>query len=296
MRNQPKLGRLVVQERQQQLRAKAAARQAAAAPAPQPRRPRYRQAVVISAWLGIAALAGIGGMLWASGWLPAQLKPRKLVIRGSVLTRPEDVLLKLDCMSKLDYLRLNQNAQAAELSQERWLQGVQVSLLPPRTALLTVKERQPVLRAIVGGGKYWLCSDGTLAAMDVQADHGAAYDRIRQLPSVVLPAKRNEDHPVDNSSLLVAAACCAQSLPGVIDRIVLGSDGMLNLFDRSGFQIYLGEATELETKIAALPKALRVCAADKAKLKYLDASNAQIFYQVWQEPFNAAAAGKGSPG
>jgi hypothetical protein len=296
MRKEPKLGRLVVIEQQQKIRAKAAAQRGGAPPEPAPRVPRIKLVLAITGWLCVAALAATAGVLWASGWLPAQLKPRKLIVRGCVLTKPEDVLLKLDCTTHVSYVQLVQQARTLDLSSERWLQGVRAGTLLPRTALLTVQERQPVLRAIVGGAKYWLCSDGTLAAMDVKADHGAAYDRIRQLPSIELHSMRNEEHPVDHNALLIAAACCEQQLPGIMDRIVQGSDGMLNLYDRSGFQVYLGEATELETKIGALPKALRVCAADKLKLKYLDASNARIFYQVWKEPLSAAPGANASQG
>ncbi len=296
MRNQPKLGRLVVMEQQQKIRAKAAARRSDAPAEMAPRTSRHRLAWSIAGWICVVALAGVAGMLWASGWLPAQLTPRKLIIRGCVLTQPEDVLLKLDGANQASYMQLARNARAVDLSTERWLQGVQASLLPPRTALLTVQERQPVLRAVVGGKKYWLCSDGSLAVMDVKADHGAAYDLIRRLPSIVLPARQNEDHPVDNNSLLIAAACCAQQLPGVIERIEVGADGRLSLYDRGGFQILLGAATELESKIAALPKALRVCAADKPRLKYLDATNARIFYQVWIEPLKTAPVANASQG
>jgi cell division septal protein FtsQ len=284
MIDQPKLGRLVVKEQRQALRAKSAARRASLAPKPAPGKRRSSVAWIIAGWVCLVALAVGIGILWANGWLPAQFHPRKLIVRGCVLTKPEDVLVKLDCTSQVTYPQLLGQAHSLDTSSERWLRGVEAQARLPRTAVLTVQERQPVLRAIVGGVKYWLCSDGSLARMDVKADHGGAYDRIRRLPSIELPATPDSDEQDSAGTILAAAACCEQVMPGVIDRIVLGPDGMLDLYDRQGFRIYLGQASEVAAKIAALPKALRICAADRERLKYLDASNPRIFYEVWKEP------------
>jgi cell division septal protein FtsQ len=291
MEHQPKLGRLVVSQQRDALRAKSARRRANPAPQPRPSKRRSNLGYIIAGWACLAGLAVGAGVLWANGWLPAQFHPRKLIVRGCVLTKPEDVLLKLDCTNQASYAQLLGQARALDTSGERWLRGVQAAVLPPRTAVLTVQERQPVLRAIVGGAKYWLCSDGSLAPMDAKADHGGAYDRIRQLPSIELPAIPGGGAPAGAGTLLTAAACCEQGMPGVIDRIVLSADGRLDIYDEQGFRIYLGDAGEVEAKIAALPKALRICAADRERLKYLDASNPRIFYEVWKEPLAATAAG-----
>lgn len=292
--DQPKLGRMIVSQRRRELRAIATARRARMAPLAQPGRPRSHIGYLIAGWTCLAAFAVGVGALWASGWLPAQFHPRKLVVRGCVLTKPEDVLLKLDCTSQVSYAQLLGQARSLDTSAERWLRGVQARMRLPRAAILTVHERQPVLRAIVGGAKFWLCSDGSLARMDVKADYGGAYDRIRQLPSIVLPALPDGSLPADAEAILVAAACCEQGMPGVIDRIVLSNDGKLDIYDKRGFRIHLGGVSDVQAKIAALPKALRICAADRDRLKYLDASNPRIFYEVWKEPFAGANAGTGS--
>jgi cell division septal protein FtsQ len=291
MDRQPKLGRLVVSQQREALRAKSAQRRASLAPPPRPNKRRSNIGYIIAGWACLVALAVSVGVLWASGWLPAQFHPRKLIVRGCVLTKPEDVLLKLDCTNQASYAQLLGQARALDTSNERWLRGVQAEVLLPRTAVLTVQERQPVLRAIVSGAKFWLCSDGSLAPMDAQADHGGAYDRIRQLPSIELPATTGGGAPAGAGTMLTAAACCEQGMPGVIDRIALSPDGKLDIYDRQGFRIYLGEASEVEAKIAALPKALRICTADRERLKYLDASNPRIFYEVWKEPQATAEAG-----
>jgi cell division septal protein FtsQ len=290
-----KLGRLVVQQRKQELRARSASRKQSSVPEHLPlsatalNRPRI--IIAICAWTAVVILATAAGMLYASGWLPAQFQPRKLIIRGCVMSKPEDVLARVNCTSQPHYIDLLRSVKALDTSDERWLCGAEAKPVLPRAALLTVSERQPVLRAVIGGAKFWLCSDGTLEQMDAKADHGGAYDRIRQLPSIELAALPDGDLP-NADALLVAAACCEQLIPGLIDRVALNNDGQLDLYDRKGFRVFLGEPTDVEAKIAALPQALRLCTADRDRLKYLDASNPNLFYQVWKEPQVASTTGK----
>jgi hypothetical protein len=234
----------------------------------------------------LLVLAVVAGMLWAGGWLPARIVPQKIIVRGCVLTAPEEVLLKLGCTRPASYFSLLRRVRSLDTTNERWLSGVWLCLVSSRTALLTVHERKPLLRLTGGSAKYWLCDDGCLVRMDVQADHGGVFDAVRSLPSVELPSGAEQVTAQDAEQLFTAAACCQEALPGLIDRVVLDQSGMLHLYDRKGFRIYLGPSDALREKIAVLPKALRVCAADRAKLKYLDASNPRVFYQVWKEPLS----------
>ena len=151
------------------------------------------------------------------------------------------------------------------------------------TVVLDPTERLPLLRVVAGGAKYWLCDDGALAKMDVDNDHGGVFDRIRGMPNVELLEDPGQGPLAEAALLLTTAGYCQSLMPGMIAMIRITTDGELNLTDQGGLEIRLGQPNELEKKLSALPKALRICESDRNSLDYLDASNPRIFYENWTE-------------
>ena len=149
--------------------------------------------------------------------------------------------------------------------------------------MLDVTERQPLLLTSAGGGSYWLCSDGSLVARDAKLDRKGVFDRIARLPRIEDENGLADGQLALAGTALQTAACCENVMPGNIARIVFATDGTISLYDRSNFEIKLGQPEKLEQKIGALPKALRVCAKDKQRMQCLDATNPRIFYQRWKE-------------
>lgn len=262
MRANAKLGTLVVSDERRPSRAPSA---------------RALLSAVLTAVVATLVLA-------AAAWYWLGTPPRKLVVRGSsMLAAPE--LIATMGINHIDPAWAVWN-KCRKFNGEgtRWIGGARCRPLPGRALLIEIAERKPLLRVVSGEAKLWLCQDGWLMRMDVDADHGGIFDRIRQLPSVRLPAAEPDTQLPEADSILQAAAACYAALPGEIDLIELGTDGELSLYDKTGFPIKLGKPTMLNAKISALPKALRICSENRDKLLYLDASNPAVFYEKWKEP------------
>src|SRR5947207_9530803 len=90
--------------------------------------------------VGALALGALTfALLWDRGWLPGRFAPRKLVLRGCLLTPAPDVLALLDCDGTQAIPALW--ARSRKLAQgQRWLRGASVSSDWGRTAVLDIRE------------------------------------------------------------------------------------------------------------------------------------------------------------
>jgi len=235
-------------------------------------------------WGGLLVAATVIGMLWASGWLPSLFVPDKLVLRGCYLTQPEEVLLAMKCTGQESLLTLWLRSRKLAPSGARWLRGVKVDSVSARQVTLDVAESRPVLLASMDGADYWLCSDGRVLPVDAAADQGQLFNAIRALPHAEFASGKVAADSQLAGSILALAAACQAVMPGVIRLVSVGADRTIWLVDREAFRVYLGEPTNLAAKVGALPKALRICAADRDRLRYLDASNPRMLFQKWKEP------------
>lgn len=235
-----------------------------------------------------------------TGWLPAQFIPRQLVIRGCCLSNPEDISAALQASGAENYWQLWRQAGSAPPPELAWVKHIGARPLPGRSMLITVTERLPLLAVSAGGQRYLLCDDGQLVQTDASKPAAAdALAAIATRPALRLPEDPGAGALADAPMLLSIAASCEASLPGKIAKIELSRQGEVTLYDRGGLELRLGGGDYL-TKIAALPKALRICDANRASLRYLDATDARVFYQKWNHTISSKAAGgedqSGKPG
>lgn len=228
----------------------------------------------------------LGGLALAGRGLAGQVVPQRVVVRGCCLTTVPEVLGAAGFSAGMSQAALRRGAASVSGGGHRWLRAVKVSQALPRTAVISVEERCPLLLVESHGAYYWLCDDNTLVRFDEQRDSGGVFNSIRQHPQVRLPYAEAGQQPPLASAVLMAAACCAAVLPETIKMIEVDGQGELNLYDRDGFRIRLGAPVCLEEKIGALPKALRLCQQDREKLEYLDARNPTVFYEKWAEPIS----------
>ena len=232
----------------------------------------------------IVALVVLAGVVWCSQVLAAQVRPQRLVIRGCWLTNTDQILAAVDYGINQGFGEIRRNARELDNNAVRWLRRVDVRQAYPRTAVLTVEERYPVLKVTGTDAQYWLCDDGELVKCRPELDKGDNFKAIESNPQVRVMHALAEGRLNAAQDVMLAAACCNEAMPGIIRVIEVDGEGMLNLYDRRDFRIYLGKAESLPEKIGALPKALRVNDAERNKLRYLDASNVDTFYEKWKEP------------
>jgi hypothetical protein len=168
-----------------------------------------------------------------------------------------------------------------------------------RTAVIEAHERRPLAVVQCGALRGWLCDDG-LVVPALPEDTAERFARISALPPLLLPAGYLEadaaqrqivPQPLGQSTeVLAVLAACALDLPGQVREVLLSADGAARLRCRDGFEVRLGGMENLSLKLAALPKALRLCEGSREKLLYLDASDSGIFYQKWKEAPSGKAA------
>jgi hypothetical protein len=226
----------------------------------------------------------VAGMLWASGWLPAQLIPRKIVVRGCFLTTAPKLVSDLGYTSGESMIKLVQLSHRPADLDSRWIRSQTIRPKLNRSALISVAERRPLLNVQARSSEYWLCDDGILTLVNYTTDVNPVFQRVRDLPRIELPIDPGPSKLPIADTLLKAAACCELALPDRIERIEIAPDGEMVLHDKQGFPIHLGKPRDLEQKIGSLPGALDVCEADLPELKYLDASDPGILYQKWKQP------------
>lgn len=239
--------------------------------------PYYAAAVVI-----VAAIAF--GVLWSRGWMPGIFAPDKLVVRGCELTNAGQLVGAMECDGTQAVPGLWVRARAVRKSEQRWLKGISVGSDWGRTSVLTVSERKPLIQLNGGGLPYWLCDDGSLVTKQTSDKLGVFAD-IQRLPVVALPDDPGAGALPHAKEYLQLVAACDKYLPGTVARLELNHEGDLSLFQKSGFEIRLGQSEKMLERIAALPQVLRVCEGHKESLRYLYATEVNgtlVFYEKWK--------------
>jgi cell division septal protein FtsQ len=244
--------------------------------------PRIPQWVVgLPVLVVLAVLLGVG---LASGWLPSLVVPRKIVVSGNAIIPARELLTAAGQPQTADAYHWWRALARLDGEQVRWLAEAKPRLAWGRTLAVQVNEQRPLLYVKASDNNYWLCEDKTLVLAAPGVDMHPVFTEIMKLPQVEVGCPGGELAPADADGLIAAAACLQQTLPGVMRTIKLDPQGVLWCYNQDGFAIKLGAPEHLAEKVGALPKALRICADERRKLQYLDASDPRIFYQRWQEP------------
>lgn len=222
-----------------------------------------------------------------TGWLPAQFVPRALIIRGNYLTPTAEIASALQFTGRESYFTLWHSARSQQQYPTPWLKSLRLRPLAGRCLLVTVEERLPLVPLKGAGSEYWLCDDGQLVPQDLAGGNPLALVEANKVPLIDLPDDPGQGELANAAALLQIAACCQQELPARIKRIRMDRSGEFTLYEVSGLQIKLGSEGDLLARIAALPKALRICEANRSSLRYLDASDPGVFYQKWNHTISS---------
>ena len=244
---------------------------------------------VISRWIiglpVLIVLAVLTGLGIASGWLPSLVVPRKIVVRGNAIITASDLLAAAGQANHANVYHWWTALDGLEHEQVRWLADAKPRLGGwGRTLVVQVEEQRPLLYVQAADRDYWLCDNWQLVPVAPEQDTHPVFEQIKKLPMVELESNAASLSNSQAEGILTAAACLRQALPGVMRRIRLDAQDELWCYNQDGFAVRLGAMERLPEKISALPKALRICAAERRQLQYLDASDPQIFYQRWQKP------------
>jgi cell division septal protein FtsQ len=259
---------------------------------------QHRRSTLQHVWryyLGVVLVLALSAfaLLWTRGWLPGIFAPCRVVVRGCEFTSAERIVAALECDGTQAVPALWARAGSVRKSEDRWLRGIAVSSDWGRTAVVTVRERRPVLLLSAAGMQYWLCDDEQLIARQPE-DRASTFINIAALPHISLPEDPGEGKLQGAREYLELAAACEQYVPGQVARLEINRDGEITACQPSGFQLRLGRADNMLERIAALPQVLRVCEGHKDKLRFVYASEVNgtlVFYEKWNGPAAQLKAG-----
>jgi hypothetical protein len=221
-------------------------------------------------------------VLWSKGMLWGPLGPSKLVVRGCELLPADVVAARLAFSGQEPVPVLWMRARGAAGSDDRWLKRLHVGSDWGRVAVVDVTERRPVLVLKAGAARYWLCDDGFAVTREAEDELVVDVGRLESLPCVALADDPGPGQLDGADALLFTASALDQLMPGLFAKIERLRSGKLMIYEKGGFPVLLGEPEHLAEKLGALPKALRVCEDHKSQLRYLDASDHNLFYEKWK--------------
>jgi hypothetical protein len=183
---------------------------------------------------------------------------RRVVIRGNVLTPSKEIFSALGAAAGDGAYRFDADIARAKLADLRWVKRADFSRKMGGTLVVDVSERRPVLFAVAGGNRFWLMADDDdPLPMLPGIDSSPVLSGVLALPHVrFADADLIGDRSVvwsveDLVSRLVAV------LPDDVKGVGVSATKQVYLTVKGG-QVLFGGFEDVERKVAALPKSLRV--------------------------------------
>ncbi len=139
--------------------------------------------------------------------------------------------------------------------------------------IISLIEYRPLFRVISGGGKFWLCTDGTLLPMIPDEDKGEIFDAIRTQVTIRADAREVLNEPKTVSAILFSARKLEKLAPRKIEEMIINDNYEMSLVTRNRLLIKVGKLQEVEdigARIEILPQILREVSRRSRKVRYVD--------------------------
>jgi cell division septal protein FtsQ len=157
------------------------------------------------------------------------------------------------------------------LSRIPEIRSARVSLGFPHQLTIHIQEREPVITWIAGSDLYWIDESGiSFRPRSSRTDLPVVRD-LEQ--SAVQPGARVQSDGISAALALRAA------WPDAPRQVDWSADRGLALTEAHGWRIYLGNADQMEGKIAILRALLAQLVSQNAKVRFIDLSQGDPFYQ-----------------
>lgn len=201
----------------------------------EPRSPE--EARVVAALLGLLLVIGVYAFMQSPFFAVAEVE-----VHGGYAVHPHDIVELSGVKTGDNLLTINIQAVAANVIQHPRIERAEVRRRLPGVLLITVVEREPLLLLTNGEDVFGVAGDGTF--VPVSEDEAA-----------LLPVVHGEVDELDESVLMLANVMPSDVHARVAEVIV--DDRRLTLYGRGGETILLGDASELERKLAIVADLLR---------------------------------------
>ena len=210
--------------------------------APSVRLPRPRTVAV--ALVGAAvALVGLAVLIRSSVF-----DARSIVVTGASHLRRAAVIATAEVGATTNVPLLDAATAERRLLGEPWIATADVSVSLPWTIRIEITERSPVAVAIDAGRRVLVAADGTILGSGT----------LRGVPAIVLPTTAASDGARPSAAAAASViGAMGDELRARVNRVVVASDGTLELRLDDGVVVEYGGASLARRKAVALDHILR---------------------------------------
>jgi cell division protein FtsQ len=205
-------------------------------------RPRRATAILCLAG-AVVAVAGLALAVRSS-----LFDARSIVVTGASHLRPQAVVATAGVDRRTNVPMLDETAIERRLLAEPWIATADVSVSLPWTIDIEITERSPVAAVVDSGRSLLLADDGTVLG------DGS----LRGVPTILLPTVAATDGARPSAAGAAAViGAMDDELRGRVNRVIVASDGTLDLRLDDGVVVEYGSPTLARRKAIVLERILR---------------------------------------
>lgn len=203
-------------------------------------------------WVGVLVAVLVVALLGTAGWLVAfssVLATRQVTVTGNKILSAEEVRAAAQIPLGRPMARQNTDAIAARVAALRPVRSVQVTRSWPRTLVVTVQERTPVL-AVAEPTGFTLVDEA-----------GTTYLSVPTVPSGIVQAAVDPSNVLLLTDVGLVARALSPDLAKKVRIIEAGSTDGITLRLRDGDQVIWGSADESVLKAQVVSALLKRAAS-----------------------------------
>jgi cell division protein FtsQ len=214
-------------------------------------------------WAKAVALVALPVLLLA-GFAAATYTPlfrlRDISVEGTKILRPHEVIVRAGIGSNTNVFHLDAGSIVTALETDPWILSATVERHLPGSVVITVQERTPVAKALVGPSPAVVAGDGVVLP-------GAATSGLPEIRASI-GGLTDEDR--------TAAAAALEAMPEVlrarVSTVIAEPTGTLVMDLGGGLTVRYGGADDQLVKAAALGSVLAWAARERVALAEIDLS------------------------
>jgi len=163
---------------------------------------------------------------------------------------------------------------ARQLERLPYIRRVRVHTLLPNRVRIVVTERKPVLLYQDGATRYWVDAEGVL--MPIVADHDVELTLVDEMAAVPMTVSDGQRRLL--AGLLQAILAVHRRMPAVTHFRYRPGYGLM-FTSPEGWQVYWGDTTTTETKLATWEAVRARLLAEKAQVGEVDLRFPQVIWR-----------------
>jgi cell division septal protein FtsQ len=227
--------------------------------------------------MALLLTAVIGAIVVAAGAVAFAL-PRKsftlsgverITVTGNNILSARTVLKTAGFPDPITAQRLKPSTMCTALRKNRFVRGASI-MRKGDAVFISIAERQPYFRMVVGSKRYWLGRDGDAIPMDPALDRSPLFGELRRRVTVRLAAPQMLEDPQMLAQAVYVAMRLEEILPLQFAEMRVSTNGKYELVMRNGLRILLGGSEGVDDNLAVLDKTIRAARNLKKPVRQID--------------------------